>query len=326
MTEINPNHSNDARDDPRHLATSVGASRPIVYHDMIAGFGAGFVATAVGFPLDVIKTRLQTGQAKKSAMKMGRKIVRKEGVNGLYKGLASPLLTLSLTSSICFSSFQVLKEVYKAGPGFHHGNLLAGMNCGLATGVISTMENHVRTLMQTDKEQRFRSSFHCMSSIVRNYGFRTLFTGWGITTAKDCFYYGSYFFVYEGMKETLGGSTAAIPLAGGAAGVSAWIVAYPFDIVRAGRQGQSIQDGITPSSREVVKDLLERRGIRGLFAGISPALTRAVVVHSLRFSAYEGLLWLFRNINQEERAPSSRPSVQLPSYLKALTGSKTSNS
>lgn len=125
--------------------------RPRCYEDVVAGFGAGFVATAVGFPLDVLKTRLQTSKkAEQSVVETGKNIVKKEGVGGFYKGLASPLVTLSIQSSVSFSSYQVFRDLYKAQHGWHHGNFLAGMSCGPILGIISTVELHVRVSLELD--------------------------------------------------------------------------------------------------------------------------------------------------------------------------------
>ena len=177
--------------------------------------------------------------------------------------------------------------------------------------------------MQVDNigKKRFRNSAHCLFDIVRHHGVGTLFRGWSITTLKDCAYFSTYFFFYEGVKgsltATLGieGSSmppswmcfppsAAVPLAGGAAGVAAWFVAYPLDCVRARLQGQCLLEGrlvggragtaVPPkNSWKLLQALVQHQGWRGLYAGVTPTLVRASLVHSVRFSAYEGILWLF---------------------------------
>lgn len=185
--------------------------------------------------------------------------------------------------------------------------------------------------MQIDnaKDQRFRNSLHCLTSIVRDHGVSTLFTGWGITTMKDVSYYSAYFFVYEGVKASLlkhldtlqpvGGHAAAIPMAGGAAGFAAWFSSYPFDCVRAGMQGQSLKDSKTPTGWKVAQDMLRKRGIFGLYAGVTTALMRASLVHSIRFSAYEGLLWLFRSMRTGE-APTNAKSRSKSPFFGVLLG------
>lgn len=119
--------------------------------DTVAGFGSAFTAVLLGYPLDVIKTRLQTAAQRQPLKKqvptvyqLGRNIVQNEGIAGLYKGLASPLFTLSLSGSVCFVSYGKFQSIYKGTSGWHCGNWLAGLSCGPITGIISTVENHIR--------------------------------------------------------------------------------------------------------------------------------------------------------------------------------------
>jgi len=264
-----------------------------LYQDMVAGFGAAFLGTGLGFPLDLIKTRMQTASPTSQTsgatiFNVGRDIVRNEGMGGLFKGLSSPLLTLSVQGCISFSSFGLFKQVYGAGQGWHFKNWLAGLSTGPFVAVLSTVELHVRTQMQLDniEKQRCRNSFHCMKKIVQNHGTSTLFTGWGVTTLKDSKYFSTYFFVYEGMKNTLQHnmdtsnmifSKAAVPVAGAVAGVTGWLVSYPLDSVRATLHGQTLRKGETPTALQVSKDIVAKHGVRGFYIGISTALTRVRV-------------------------------------------------
>ena len=175
--------------------------------------------------------------------------------------------------------------------------------------------------MQLDniEKQRFRNSFHCAKKIAQKHGIRGLFNGWSVTTAKDCAYYSSYFFVYEGAKETLKQSEnpiiskSAVPIAGGSAGIAAWSMSYPFDSARAGIQTQTMKQGANPTAFQVISNLVKSQGlIRGIFSGITPTLVRASMVHSVRFSAYEGILILFerygsgRSDQSESKQKSNR--------------------
>ena len=158
--------------------------------------------------------------------------------------------------------------------------------------------------MQVDNigKNRFRNSAHCLVDIVRYHGLSTLFKGWTVTTFKDCAYFSTYFFCYEGMKHSLSthlgtnSQQAAIPVAGGAAGMAAWLVAYPLDCVRAKLQGQCLVRGRHVTSWDMAKKLLSKRGIQGFYVGVTPALIRASLVHSVRFSAYESVLWLLQSL------------------------------
>ena len=159
--------------------------------------------------------------------------------------------------------------------------------------------------MQVDNinKNQYKGSWHCMSTIARVHGPTTLSTGMMVTLSRDAAYLCSYFFVYEGMKATLTGNAIsglsiptelAVPLAGGTSGAMAWLTSFPFDCVRAGVQGQSLDNNKLKTGREVFQELMESRGLRSLYRGVSAAVARAFIVSSTRFSAYEVTLWLFR--------------------------------
>ena len=188
--------------------------------------------------------------------------------------------------------------------------------------------------MQVDNinKKQYKGSWHCLSSITRLYGPSTLFTGMTITVLRDAAFLAAYFFVYEGMKVTLTGSKQqandtdnkidsannninnfsiipriaipselAVPLAGGTAGAMAWLTSFPFDCVRAGVQGQDLETmkhHERKTGKAIFEELMQSRGIRGLYRGVSAAVMRAFLVSSTRFSAYEITLWLFRQ-NQD---------------------------
>jgi solute carrier family 25 (mitochondrial carnitine/acylcarnitine transporter), member 20/29 len=159
-----------------------------------------------------------------------------------------------------------------------------------------------------------------------------LYKGHGVNTAREMVFLSTYFYLYEGFRHVLveqqhdschdqnnSHSSAqqrdraywAIPLAGGLAGASAWAVSFPLDCIRAGVQGQDFSRSASSSSssssisqshknnnilsaRQVFYKLLATKGIRGLYAGVTPSLARAFLVSGSRFSAYEGALWLVR--------------------------------
>lgn len=159
--------------------------------------------------------------------------------------------------------------------------------------------------MQVDNinKNQFKGSWHCLKTITQLYGPATLSTGMIVTMTRDAAFLCSYFYVYEGMKATLTGNAFsnfsipaqfAVPLAGGTSGAMAWLTSFPLDCVRAGVQGQNLDNNARKTGRMVFQELMESRGLRALYRGVSAAVMRAFVVSSTRFSAYEVTLWLFR--------------------------------
>lgn len=296
--------------------------------EAIGGLSAGVIGTIIGFPLDVVKTRMQTSQSSSSPggiISMGSKIVRQEGIFALYKGLGPPLISLSILNTINFTSYSLFRQrVFQGEKGFDLRNGLAGMACGPIASSVSTVENlvkvsklanendfnkHLRLLtfvclnqtqMQMDVQHRFSGSWNCVLALVQSRGVGVLYTGHGINTVRESVFLFSYFFVYEGLREWIirySGQDVklAVPVAGGFSGACSWFVSFPLDCVRAGVQGGNIIDhGERLSATNLFIRLMRTKGVKGLYSGVVPSIVRAFLVSGSRFSAYEGALWLLR--------------------------------
>lgn len=128
-----------------------------------------------------------------------------------------------------------------------------------------------------------------------------------IQCQSEMAFLGSYFFLYEGMRDGILRSASsssssgthqeviAVPIAGGLSGAASWWISFPLDCVRAGVQGQKLpppkDDG---GAWRILLSLLRQRGFRSLYSGASASVARAFLVSGSRFSAYEGALWMLR--------------------------------
>ena len=123
---------------------------------MFGGFFAGIIGTVIGYPLDTIKTRMQTSSTSRGMLATGSHLLKHEGKMAFYKGVATPLLSLTILSTLNFTSYNYLKnEIHAktaAAPDQTTPNSLtifsAGFLCGPIAAVFSTPEHLLKTLMQ----------------------------------------------------------------------------------------------------------------------------------------------------------------------------------
>eukprot|EP01132_Coremiostelium_polycephalum_P004670 gene4670-5835_t len=110
------------KDRSRNMTLSVAGSTdqhnvededPLVH--MISGFAAALIATTLTNPLDVAKTRLQTGVfpagQKPNFISVIKDTIRKEGVRALWKGLVPSLLTSTPYSMISIILYEEVKKL-----------------------------------------------------------------------------------------------------------------------------------------------------------------------------------------------------------------------
>ncbi|KAL7482081.1 hypothetical protein ACHAW6_007775 [Cyclotella cf. meneghiniana] len=223
---IQSNPSNAAELPTQSLSFHLG-------EEAIGGFAAGVVGTLLGFPLDLVKTRMQTQdvssspKSKLSPLSLLRHILKTEGVSSLYKGVGPPLLSLSIVNTLSFTSYSYFRQNHFHGTDeWDYRNALSGMMGAPLFGLVTTPENFLKTQMQLDNVQderarirkkigqveysgsestqklrgRFSGSWHCAKTLVSSHGLTVLYTGHVINTIREAAFVGMYFYCYEGYK------------------------------------------------------------------------------------------------------------------------------
>ena len=114
--------------------------------EALGGLCAGIVGTVIGFPLDTVKTRMQTGSAHHShnLLQVGMTVAKQEGLWSLYKGIGPPLISLSVLGTLTFTQYSYFQELYQSNAGWDYRNYLAGISCSPVAGMVSTIENLVK--------------------------------------------------------------------------------------------------------------------------------------------------------------------------------------
>lgn len=276
--------------------------------EAVAGCTAGVLGTLLGYPLDSLKTRMQSG-AGLSMLPLTKSIYKTEGVKGFYRGVASPLAALTVLNTLNFSTYAFMRKKLGVtdilpGSGFDFRVPLAAACVGPLSSLISTPFELVKTQMvqahANAKQQNPSSSIGFALALVRQHGVGALFVAHGVNTAREMVFLSTYFSVYEHSKAWLASlfpGHFAILLAGGLSGSTGWFVSFPLDCIKSNLQGRPFTTdwrAAQLSSVEVARRLIAAKGIAGLYAGVVPSVTRAFLVSSSRFAAYEGTLWLLR--------------------------------
>lgn len=78
-----------------------------------ASFLAGFVATTVCSPVDVIKTRVMSAKEKEGLLPLLRKIIAREGVTWMFKGWVPSFVRLGPHTIATFLFLEQHKKIYR---------------------------------------------------------------------------------------------------------------------------------------------------------------------------------------------------------------------
>ncbi|OCH86542.1 carnitine/acyl carnitine carrier [Obba rivulosa] len=307
-------------------ATSANGIDPAL--DFFAGTVAGIAALAVGFPFDTVKVRLQNPDiaAKyRSTFHTLFTIVREEGVRGLYRGIAAPLLSSAPLNGLIFTSYKYLmnSQLHREGdiPTLTQITL-AGAGSGVIASTITTPIELIKIHQQSScspinsvVSRQLASTRDVAGHILKTYGLCGFYRGITSTVLRDTGY-GAYFLAYEGTlrlfspapphpdsaslieeveAERASHSWPALLLAGGIAGVAGWVATFPFDVVKT--RVQSIHGALPGhpyrSTWSTIVASYRAEGLGVFFRGLAPTLIRAIPVNMVTFATFEAIVHAF---------------------------------
>ncbi|KAK0410167.1 hypothetical protein QR680_004989 [Steinernema hermaphroditum] len=261
-----------------------------------AGVLSGAAGVLAGHPLDTVKVRLQTqshGQYR-GTWHCFTTIVKKENVKGLYKGLSSPLSSLTLVNAIVFGVHGNIAK--NMGENSVQTHFIAGCAAGMAQAVIAAPTEllKLRIQIQDEKHLVYRSPYHCARQLIEKHGTKTLFRGMTSTIVRDCPAFGIYFASYEWMARKLSRdgtmealTSAQLLIAGGAAGMLSWLFNYPSDVIKTRFQACDSYK----SYADVIRRTYAEDGIRTFYRGLGSTLLRAFPSNAATFFTVE---WTYR--------------------------------
>lgn len=276
---------------------------PLEYF-ICGGFG-GICTVLIGHPLDTIKVRLQTMPIPKPGeqpMYSGtldciKKTVAKEGVTGLYKGMGAPLAAIAPIFAISFMGYGVGKRVFGPPPDQKFSAVqyfCAGAFSGIFTTTIMAPGERIKCLLQIQQgsgEKLYDGPIDCAIKLYKQGGIRNIYKGFVATLMRDVPAAGLYFLTYEKLNEFFTdngkkeiGMLATI-IAGGAAGMSNWLIGMPADVLKS--RLQTAPEGTYPNGiKDVLADLIRKEGPLAFYKGIGPVLLRAFPANAACFVGF----------------------------------------
>ena len=283
--------------------------------DAVSGATGAACLVAAGAPFDTVKLRIQMGVFN-GPIAAFRQMIRNEGLLSLWKGAGTAFNSAVIENTVIFSVNGLLRRLHLAErPEGHEETIVEHLLTGAITGIFSSTAicpaEVVKVRMQylrnnvVDSEVHFRDGWQCMMHIIRNEGgVRGLFAGLSPLMARDIPFNAIFFTSYR-MTSTVyrkwvglapGDAMPSIAtfLAGGTAGVAAWTLVFPADVLKSRMQvahspaagvGPLIaRNSCKPTFMSTLRGVLQENGVRGLYRGWSAAVMRS-------FPANAALFW-----------------------------------
>eukprot|EP00908_Phaeocystis_cordata_P022503 Transcript_4917.p2 GENE.Transcript_4917~~Transcript_4917.p2 ORF type:complete len:285 (-),score=94.02 Transcript_4917:281-1093(-) len=250
---------------------------------------AGVTSTCLGHPLDCVKVRLQTAKPGLTTLGCASEMLRTGGLGAFAKGLSPPLANAVLLNTVMFVAFA---EAQRRLPQDTLGSLLAGGVAGVAQAFLTTPLDWLKIQAQLSAAVGGGSSSALLLQTLRRRP-GLLYLGHSMNLLREAAFTACYLGLYARIRHALAPGDARMPLSLVAAvsattGALAWLVCYPFDVVKSVQQAQPpAKPGPLSSIGGAARHVWAQGGWRGFYRGAAASTARAVLVTCSRLVAYE---------------------------------------
>ncbi|KAJ2783380.1 Mitochondrial succinate-fumarate transporter [Coemansia javaensis] len=289
-------------------------SKPTLTTHLLAGGAAGLAESLCCHPLDTVKVRMQlrnslrgAGAAPKSFLGVGQRIVQREGVLALYKGLGAVVTGIVPKMAIRFSSFELYKSWLADGAGKVStlGVFVAGLGAGITEAVaVVTPMDVIKIRLQAQRHSmmdplevpRYRNAMHAAYTIAREEGIRTLYKGVALTALRQSTNQAVNFTFYQEFKRIARRVQGVDELPsyqhlilGGVSGAMGPISNAPIDTIKTRIQKATSLKGESAWTRfvTVTREIAQKEGYRAFYRGLTPRVLRVAPGQAITFMVYE---------------------------------------
>ncbi|XP_078084516.1 calcium-binding mitochondrial carrier protein Aralar1 isoform X1 [Mustelus asterias] len=279
-------------------------------------FTLGSIAGAVGatavYPIDLVKTRMQNQRSTgsfigelmyKNSFDCFQKVIRYEGIFGLYRGLLPQLLGVAPEKAIKLTVNDFVRDKFTQRDGSIPvvAEILAGGCAGGSQVIFTNPLEIVKIRLQVAGEITTGPRVSALS-VMRDLGFLGLYKGAKACFLRDIPFSAIYFPVYAHTKLAFAdeqGRLGALQLlaAGAIAGVPAASLVTPADVIKtrlqvAARADQTTYSGVIDCFRKILRE----EGHRALWKGAGARVCRSSPQFGVTLVSYE-LLQRWLNID-----------------------------
>ncbi|CAH1417509.1 unnamed protein product [Lactuca virosa] len=259
------------------------------YKHYVAGLVSGVSMVIVGHPFDTVKVKLQkhntdaNGFKYRSGFHCTTRILKTEGIKGLYRGATPSFVGMAFESSLLFGIYSQTKQALQGGDHNRkpesHIIIPSAAFAGSIISFILCPSELVKCRMQiqgTDSlvptSRKYSGPLNCVIQTVKTEGVSGLFRG-GVTTL---------------MREAIGNAVffRIGIISGGLSGIAFWSAVLPLDVAKTIIQ-TTPDKNLTKNPLVLLKSIYRRSGVRGCYTGLGPTVSRAFPANAAAIVTFE---------------------------------------
>lgn len=302
-------HAEDSQPDYEGLPQGASTST-----HMLAGAVAGIMEHCLMFPIDCVKTRMQSLQPDPAAryrnvMDALRRIVATEGVWRPLRGLNATAVGAGPAHALYFACYEKLKktlsDVIHPGANSHLANGTAGCVATLLHDAIMNPAEVVKQRMQMYNSP-YRGVLNCAWAVWQKEGPAAFYRSYTTQLTMNVPFQALHFMTYEYLQELLNPHRQYNPsshmLSGALAGAIAAAATTPLDVCKTllntqeslalGSSGQGASHGTGPHRQisglaHAFRTVYRLGGLQGFFKGAQARVIYQMPSTAISWSVYE---------------------------------------
>ncbi|XP_062292865.1 mitoferrin-2-like [Scomber scombrus] len=308
---------------------------------MLAGAVAGIMEHCLMYPIDCVKTRMQSlhpepGARYRNVMDALRQIVRTEGVWRPIRGVNVLAVGAGPAHALYFACYEKIKfslsDAIHPGANSHFANGVAGC---MATVIHDALMNPAEVMKQ--RMQMFNSPYRgvmdCMGSMLRREGMGAFYRSYTTQLTMNVPFQALHFMTYEYLQELLNPHRQYNPsshvVSGALAGAIAAAATTPLDVCKtllntqeaqaihliqaqAATAGGAAATASAPGSRhisglgEAFRTVYRMGGVPAFFKGVQARIIYQMPSTAISWSVYEFFKYIITKRQHERRLRSDR--------------------
>ncbi|KAJ8920122.1 hypothetical protein NQ315_011779 [Exocentrus adspersus] len=282
----------------------------VVTH-MIAGAIAGVMEHCVMYPLDSVKTRMQslTTSGTEGIGETLLRMVRHEGLLRPVRGMSAMVVGAGPSHALYFSSYEYLKNTltqYTSSHRYH--TLVYGASGCIATLIHDGFMNPAEVVKQRMQmtNSPYKSALRCVQHIYQSEGLAAFYRSYTTQLTMNVPFQSIHFVVYELSQKVINEDGVYNPPAhmasGALAGGVAAAVTTPLDVCKTLLNTQ--QSGAATGLVEAFKTVYRLGGSAGYFRGLQARVMYQMPATAICWSTYEFFKYLLGSATEVRLVPA----------------------
>lgn len=291
---------------------------PVTIH-MTAGAVAGVLEHTVMYPVDSVKTRMQSLQPDPNAQYRSvyealKRIIRTEGIFRPFRGLNITMLGAGPAHALYFACYEQVKrplsDVIQNGRNSHVANGVAGSVATVLHDAVMNPAEVVKQRMQMYNSP-YRGLWDCVRTVTRNEGVGAFYRSYSTQLTMNIPFQAVHFITYELMQEQLNPGRLYHPgthiVSGAAAGAVSAAVTTPLDVCKT---LLNTQENVALSSMKIsghlsgmantFRTVYKLGGMSAFFKGAQARVIYQMPSTAIAWSVYEFFKYFLTKQHLEE--------------------------